>query len=218
MRRLFSMILVAASWTSLRALAADVPATIPRCSLTTSPMRTLPSSNPTAGRCGQRQAGRASRMPLGGRKMFLPGRSRQAGQPSPADDVINGRDAAPYGSDADLPAAQVQGGHLRGARAFLLRARNRAGWRRGGRKLLHVLTVDIPKNPNYSECDFEYLPGGGWGQREPALLFTTWRTADPLPDGTQDNVHTVIPGRLAAGMSSCSRSPGVTCTTFLTDT
>ena len=55
-------------------------------------------------------------------------------------------------------------------------------------------TVDIPKNPNYSECDFEYLPGGGWGQKGPALFVTTWRTADPLPDGTQDNSHNVIPG------------------------
>lgn len=55
-------------------------------------------------------------------------------------------------------------------------------------------TVDIPKNPNYSECDFEYLPGGGWGQKGPALFVTTWGTADPLPDGTQDNVHNAVPG------------------------
>jgi hypothetical protein len=55
-------------------------------------------------------------------------------------------------------------------------------------------TVDIPKNPNYSECDFEYLPGGGWGQKGPALFVTTWRTADPLPDGSQDNTHLAIPG------------------------
>jgi hypothetical protein len=55
-------------------------------------------------------------------------------------------------------------------------------------------TVDIPKNPNYSECDFEYLPEGGWGQKEPALFVTTWKTADLLPDGSQDNTHHVIPG------------------------
>jgi enterochelin esterase-like enzyme len=55
-------------------------------------------------------------------------------------------------------------------------------------------TVDIPRNPNYSECDFEYLPGGGWGQKGPALFVTTWGSADPLPDGTQDNVHNIIPG------------------------
>ncbi len=55
-------------------------------------------------------------------------------------------------------------------------------------------TVDIPGNRNYSECDFEYLPEGGWGQKAPALFVTSWRTADPLPDGSQDNVHTVIPG------------------------
>jgi hypothetical protein len=56
-------------------------------------------------------------------------------------------------------------------------------------------TVDIPKDPNYSECDFEYLPGGGWGQKGPALFVTTWRTADPLPDGSQDNSHNVVPGQ-----------------------
>ncbi len=55
-------------------------------------------------------------------------------------------------------------------------------------------TVDIPKNPNYSECDFEYLPEGGWGQKGPALFVTTWGTADPLPDGTQDNAHNPVPG------------------------
>ena len=55
-------------------------------------------------------------------------------------------------------------------------------------------TVDIPKNPNYSECDFEYLPEGGWGQKVPALFVTSWRTAEPLPDGGQDNIHTVVPG------------------------
>ncbi len=55
-------------------------------------------------------------------------------------------------------------------------------------------TVDIPKNPNYSECDFEYLPTAGWGQKGPALFITTWGTADPLPDGTGDNVHNAFPG------------------------
>jgi hypothetical protein len=56
-------------------------------------------------------------------------------------------------------------------------------------------TVDIPKNPDYSECDYEYLPEGGWGQKGPALFVTTWRTAEPLPDGTQDCTHTVVPGQ-----------------------
>jgi len=56
-------------------------------------------------------------------------------------------------------------------------------------------TVDIPKNPNYSECDFEYLPEGGWGQKGPALFVTTWRTASPLPDGTNDNTHGALPGQ-----------------------
>ena len=55
-------------------------------------------------------------------------------------------------------------------------------------------TVDIPGNPNYSECDFEYLPGGGWGQKTAALFVSTWKTADPLPDGTLDYSHDAIPG------------------------
>ena len=55
-------------------------------------------------------------------------------------------------------------------------------------------TVDVPKNPNYSECDFEYLPEGGWGQKGPALFVTSWGSDQPLPDGKQDNTHDIIPG------------------------
>lgn len=55
-------------------------------------------------------------------------------------------------------------------------------------------TVDIPKNPNYSECDFEYLPGGGWGQKGPALFVTSWGGDEPLPGGGQDNTHDVVRG------------------------
>jgi hypothetical protein len=55
-------------------------------------------------------------------------------------------------------------------------------------------TVDIPKNPNYSECDFEYLPGGGWGQKGPALFVTTWATTETLPDGKWDNTSNAVPG------------------------
>jgi hypothetical protein len=54
-------------------------------------------------------------------------------------------------------------------------------------------TVDIPSNPNYSECDFEYLPEGGWGQRNPALFVTTWRTAGLGPEDTKENTYNIIP-------------------------
>ncbi len=57
-----------------------------------------------------------------------------------------------------------------------------------------ISTVEPPKNPNYSECDFEYLPGGGWGHKQPTLFVTTWITANPRPDGTNDNVSDAIPG------------------------
>jgi hypothetical protein len=55
-------------------------------------------------------------------------------------------------------------------------------------------TVDVPLDPNYSECDFEYLPGGGWGEKGPALFVTTWHSNTPLPDGTNDTLHNVVPG------------------------
>jgi hypothetical protein len=55
-------------------------------------------------------------------------------------------------------------------------------------------TIDVPKNPNYSECDFEYLPGGGWGQKGPALFVTSWATTETLPNGKWDNSSNVVPG------------------------
>ena len=58
-------------------------------------------------------------------------------------------------------------------------------------------TVDVPMDPNYSECDFEYLPAAGWGEKGPALFVTTWHTAASLPDGTNDAVHDVVPGQKA---------------------
>ncbi len=56
-------------------------------------------------------------------------------------------------------------------------------------------TVDVPNDPNYSECDFEYLPEGGWGEKGPALFVTTWHGATPLSDGTNDSIHDIVPGR-----------------------
>ncbi len=60
-----------------------------------------------------------------------------------------------------------------------------------------ISTVEPPGNPNYSECDFEYLPGGGWGQKQPALFVTTWITAEPRPDGTNDSASGATPGKEA---------------------
>ncbi len=59
----------------------------------------------------------------------------------------------------------------------------------------YAISVVEPRgHPEYSECDFEYLPGGGWGHKQPALLVTTWITSEPRPDGTNDAVSDAAPG------------------------
>jgi hypothetical protein len=57
-----------------------------------------------------------------------------------------------------------------------------------------ISPADVPTDPDYSECDFEYLPGGGWGQKGPALFVTTWHSNTPLPDGSNDTLHDVVSG------------------------
>ena len=51
-----------------------------------------------------------------------------------------------------------------------------------------------PWDQQYSECDFEYLPAGGWGANGPALFTTTWRTYSPEPHWKKDNVFKFDPG------------------------
>ncbi len=51
-----------------------------------------------------------------------------------------------------------------------------------------------PMDPNYSECDFEYLPAGGWGEKGPTLFVTSWRTYSPEPHWTKDNTYNTTPG------------------------
>ena len=50
-------------------------------------------------------------------------------------------------------------------------------------------TGDISSESNYSECDFEYLPEGGWGLKNPGLFVTSWRTAD----APKENTYNIIP-------------------------
>jgi len=50
-------------------------------------------------------------------------------------------------------------------------------------------TGDISSASNYSECDFEYLPEGGWGLRNPGLFITSWRTAEE----PKENTYNIIP-------------------------
>jgi len=62
----------------------------------------------------------------------------------------------------------------------------------------YAISVVEPRgHPDYSECDFEYLPSGGWGQKRAALFVTTWITSEPKPDGTNDAFSGATPGELA---------------------
>ncbi len=63
----------------------------------------------------------------------------------------------------------------------------------------YAISVVEPRgHPDYSECDFEYLPSGGWGQKKAALFVTTWITSEPKPDGTNDAFSGATPGELSA--------------------
>lgn len=50
--------------------------------------------------------------------------------------------------------------------------------------------LTAPMAPDYSEYDFEYLPNGGWGQRDHAMFATSWETYQPDP-WLSDNESTV---------------------------
>ena len=197
MRRLFSTILVTASWTSLRALAADVPTTIPQV---------LFDDFSYADTVELETHGWTVRTTPG-----WPGIENASWR---KEDVSFPEDSAKPGNRILRMTSFTDGtpGHTTQTQicqqrkfkegTYAARVHFSFGPASGPagdgvvESCYMFSTVDIPKNPNYSECDFEYLPGGGWGQKAPALFVTTWRTADPLPDGTQDNVHTVIPGPL----------------------
>ncbi len=191
------MILVAASWTSLRALAADVTATIPQVFFDD-----FSYANTTE----LESHGWTVRTTPG-----WPGIENASWR---KEDVSFPGDPAKPGNQVLRMTSSTDGTPPHTAQTQICQQRKFKEGTYGARvhfsygpatgpagdgvveSCYMFSTVDIPKNPNYSECDFEYLPGGGWGQREPALFVTTWRTADPLPDGTLDNVHTVVPGRL----------------------
>lgn len=56
-----------------------------------------------------------------------------------------------------------------------------------------ISPLKAPMDPDYSEADFEYLPNGGWEQKELALFATTWETFQ-LEPWTKDNEYSVIIG------------------------
>jgi hypothetical protein len=55
-----------------------------------------------------------------------------------------------------------------------------------------ISPLKAPMDPDYSELDFEYLPGGGWGIAGPTLYATTWETFSPEPNWKKDNVFKTI--------------------------
>jgi hypothetical protein len=44
-----------------------------------------------------------------------------------------------------------------------------------------ITPLDFPNDPDYGEADFEYLPNGGWGGRQPTMHNTTYETYQPDP-------------------------------------
>ena len=44
-----------------------------------------------------------------------------------------------------------------------------------------INTLRYDYDLNYSECDFEYLPNGGWDQLQPTMFVNTWETYRPEP-------------------------------------
>ena len=50
-------------------------------------------------------------------------------------------------------------------------------------------------DPVYGECDFEYLPNGGWGKTGPTMFSTTWFTFQ-LEPWIADNVSNNVSGAL----------------------
>ncbi len=60
-----------------------------------------------------------------------------------------------------------------------------------------ISPLKAPMDPDYSELDWEYLPGGGWGIDGPTLYSTTWETFSPEPNWKKDNVFQTTNGSQA---------------------
>jgi len=73
-----------------------------------------------------------------------------------------------------------------------------------------ITPLDFDLDPNYSECDFEYLPNGGWGgpplmyettwetyQNDPWLQVRDYSTQEPSFEGWHDLVFTVKDGHVS---------------------
>ncbi|GLS05119.1 hypothetical protein GCM10007860_22690 [Chitiniphilus shinanonensis] len=57
-----------------------------------------------------------------------------------------------------------------------------------------ISPLKAPKDPDYSEADFEYLPNGGWGASGPYFYATTWETFIPAPNFWKDNQYDRLAG------------------------
>ncbi|WP_375592223.1 glycoside hydrolase family 16 protein [Chitiniphilus eburneus] len=57
-----------------------------------------------------------------------------------------------------------------------------------------ISPLKAPKDPDYSEADFEYLPNGGWGSNGAYFYATTWETFIPAPNFWKDNQYDRVAG------------------------
>ncbi|WP_193166293.1 glycoside hydrolase family 16 protein [Microbulbifer hainanensis] len=59
-----------------------------------------------------------------------------------------------------------------------------------------ISPLKAPMDPDYSEMDFEYLPNGGWGEKDHGIFATSWETFKLNPF-TKDNEYDVNQGSFA---------------------
>jgi hypothetical protein len=57
-----------------------------------------------------------------------------------------------------------------------------------------ISPLKAPMDPDYSELDWEYLPNGGWGKKDPGVYQTSWHTFSPEPNWKQVNVSNFTQG------------------------
>ncbi len=106
--------------------------------------------------------------------------------------TTNGTRAGTYESEILTPKKFLYGSY--GARVKFSNAPS-SGAPDGDKIVQTFFTIHWdPTNPNYSECDFEYMPNGGWGKTDNHWMwFTTWETAEPV-DNNSSQVQTDYAG------------------------
>ncbi len=96
--------------------------------------------------------------------------------------------------------------YFEGTYAARVRFRDLPSYGKRGDQLVetfYLISISrFDQDPLYSEVDFEYLPGGGWGRKGERFHFTTWHTFQLKPwfadnasqsiPGSQDGWHTLV--------------------------